>query len=325
MTALAPGVRGATVDDAPSDHPGDAPLVDVYRPAAPVDVRRTTGLLRRGAGDPAWRLTPDGALWQATLTPLGPATRRLELRTDGVHVQAWGPGAEHAVAGVPDLLGARDDSHALPSHLHPVVHDAHRRLAGLRVPRTGGMVESLVPAVLEQKVVGADAFAAWRRLVQRHGTPAPGPAPAGLRVPPPAAVWRELPVWEWRQAGVEEKRAGTVRRAMTVAHRLQEAVDLPVDEARRRLLTVPGIGEWTVAEVACRVLGDTDAVSVGDFHLAHTVGWALTGERTDDAGMVRLLEPWRPWRQRVVRLLEITCSGRAPRYGPRMSRARPMV
>jgi hypothetical protein len=34
-------------------------------------------------------------------------------------------------------------------------------------------------------------------------------------------------------------------------------------------------------------------VSVGDYHLAHQVGYALTGRRVDDDGMVELLEPWR--------------------------------
>ncbi|WP_240675125.1 DNA-3-methyladenine glycosylase family protein [Cellulomonas endophytica] len=316
---------GPAADRADADRPDDAaPREALYAPDHPLDVRRTTALLRRGAADPAWRVAPDGALWQATLTPAGPATRRLETTRHGVRVHAWGPGAEHAVAGVPDLLGARDASHGLPAHLHPLVHAAHRRLPGLRVPRSANLVESLVPAILEQRVVGLDAKASWCRLVRRHGLPAPGPAPEGMRVPPPAATWRDLPVWEWRAAGVEEARAGTVRRAMAVADRLQEAVDLPVAEARRRLLTVRGIGEWTVAETACRVLGDTDAVSVGDYHLAHLVGWALTGERTDDPGMVRLLEPWRPHRHRVVRLLEITAAARAPRFGPRSPRARPL-
>ena len=48
-----------------------------------------------------------------------------------------------------------------------------------------------------------------------------------------------------------------------------------------------GIGEWTIAETRIRALGDPDAVSVGDYHLAHHVGYALTGHRVDDAGNAR--------------------------------------
>ncbi|WP_239070897.1 DNA-3-methyladenine glycosylase family protein [Cellulomonas chitinilytica] len=300
-------------------------LRTVYRPRAPVDVRLTLSPLRRGAGDPTWASTPDGALWWATSNAAGPATLHLHVRRDGVHATAWGPGAERAVDGVPALLGAGDDPTGFRADLHPLVREAHRRLPGLRIPRSGQVLEALVPAILEQRVVGLDARASWRRLVLRHGTPAPGPAPSGMRVAPSAPVWRDLPVWEWRRAGVEEARSGTVRRAATVARGLQAGADLPLDEARRRLLTVRGVGPWTVAEVASRALGDADAVSVGDFHLAHLVGWALTGRRTDDAGMLGLLEPWRGHRQRVIRLLEITQASRAPRFGPRAPRARPLV
>jgi hypothetical protein len=49
------------------------------------------------------------------------------------------------------------------------------------------------------------------------------------------------------------------------------------------------------------------------------VGYVFTGKpRSDDAAMVALLEPYRPHRQRVVRLVE--ASGvKVPRYGPRMA------
>ena len=41
--------------------------------------------------------------------------------------------------------------------------------------------ESLVPAVLEQKVTGKQAREAFVALVRRYGEPAHGPAPAGRR------------------------------------------------------------------------------------------------------------------------------------------------
>ncbi|TAL20856.1 MAG: DNA-3-methyladenine glycosylase 2 family protein, partial [Frankiales bacterium] len=154
-----------------------------WRPRLPVDVRRTLSPLRRGAGDPTHRVTDDGAVWRTTLLPAGPATMRLTQR--GLHevtCEAWGAGAAEAVAGVPDLLGGRDDLTGFEPR-HPLLAEAHSRHPGLRVPRTGRVVEALVPAVLEQKVTGKEARDAFRRLVLAHGTPAPGPAPAGMRVP----------------------------------------------------------------------------------------------------------------------------------------------
>ena len=80
-----------------------------------------------------------------------------------------------------------------------------------------------------------------------------------------------------------------------------------------------GIGAWTAAEVVQRSHGAPDVVSVGDYHLPNAVGFVLTGRpRTDDAGMLALLEPYRPHRQRVVRLVEASGIA-APRYGPRMA------
>lgn len=94
------------------------------------------------------------------------------------------------------------------------------------------------------------------------------------------------------------------------------AKDLTRLEAALRSL--PGIGVWTAAETLQRTHGSPDHVSFGDFHVAHLVGQALTGHRTDDAGMAALLAPWGGQRQRVVRL--IAASGaKNPSYGPRLA------
>ncbi len=290
----------------------------VWRPEHAVDVRRTLAPLCRGAADPTHRVAEDGAVWRTTLMPSGGATYRIwQAGLREVSAQAWGPGAAELVAGLPNLLGGRDSSDGFQP-VHPRLRDAHAAHPGLRVPRTGRVVEALVPAVLEQKVTGKEARASFRRLVLQHGTPAPGPAPDGMRVPPSAEAWRHVPSWEWHRAGVGPQRSRTICLAMRSADRLEQAVGLSPVEAARRLSAVPGIGAWTVAEIAQRALGDSDALSVGDFHLSQYVGWALAGRPLDDAGMVELLEPWRPHRYRVVRLLE--CSGFAkPRFGPRIT------
>ncbi len=319
-------------------HPGDVPTAPPLVPADPaatgdlhavlpvppdVDVARTVGRLRRGPGDPTWSRSPDGSVWHAVRRPAGTATVRLRRAGGGdVRADAWGAGARQALADVPGLLGLMDDCRGFPDHLHPAVARARRAHAGVRLARSGDVWETVVTAVLEQRVVAADAKASWRRLVATHGTPAPGPVPAGLRVAPPPADWVAMPVWEWRRAGVDAQRSDTVRRAAQVAHAFTAA--LTPDELGRRLLTVRGIGPWTVAEVTSRALGDADAVSVGDAHLPHLVGWALTGRRADDAGMLRLLEPWRGHRQRVLVLLELAYRARMPAYGPRAPRAAPL-
>ncbi len=281
----------------------------------PLDLGMTLGPLRHGLGDPTIRLAAGHGIL-AMRNGDGPAT--IDLRHDGdrVAARAWGPGAELALAGLPALLGQDDDDSAfVPAH--PVMRDLRRRLAGLRIGRTGNVMASLVPAILEQKVTGTEAFGAWRRLIHRYGEPAPG-APA-LWVPPPAEVVAGLPYHAFHPLGVEQRRADTVRRVAARAARLEELVDVPIADAYRRMTSFAGVGPWTAAEVAARALGDPDAVSIGDFHLPHLVAWALAGEpRADDARMLELLEPYRGQRGRAIRLLE--ASGlRPPRRGPRLA------
>jgi 3-methyladenine DNA glycosylase/8-oxoguanine DNA glycosylase len=230
-----------------------------------------------------------------------------------VHATAWGDGGDWLLDRVPDLLGAQDDPSAFDPGGSRLLRDAHRRHAGLRIGRTGLVMESLVPAILEQRVTTGEAYRAWRELVVRYGTPVHG----GLHAPPAARDWARIPSWEWHRAGVDGKRSAAVVRAARLAPRLEQASVLPPAEAVARLTSVPGIGLWTAAETLQRSNGDTDAVSVGDLHLPNSVGWALAGrERSDDEQMLELLEPYRPHRYRACRLILLS-SGAAPRRAPR--------
>jgi hypothetical protein len=57
---------------------------------------------------------------------------------------------------------------------------------------------------------------------------------------------------------------------------------------------------------------------VGDFHLAHMVTFAFTGEpRGTDDRMLELLAPYAGHRGRVIRLLSAAGIA-APRFGPRI-------
>lgn len=281
----------------------------------PLDLGLTLGPLCRGPADPTMRV--DGArVVRATRTSAGPATLALEVRGTTLQADAWGPGAQAALAAVPALVGLDDDPGRLQS-AHQVIQELIRRTAGLRIGRTGAVLEALLPAILEQKVTGREAFSALRGLVRAHGEPAPGPF--GLWLQPSASTLARLPYYAFHPLGVERRRADTIRYAASRAARLEEIVGLPIDGARARLRALPGIGPWTAAEVTMRALGDADAVSVGDFHLPNLVAFALAGEpRGDDARMLELLEPYRGQRARVIRLLE--ASGiRSPRYGPRLA------
>ena len=287
-----------------------------YRAPFPVNVPLTLSVHRHGGGDPAYATDAAGAVWRTSLTPDGPATLSVRSRDAAVTARAWGPGATWLLERVPDWLGFHDDASGFAAH-HPVVGQLVLRYPALRVGRTGRVFEALVPAVLEQKVVGREAHRAWRFLLLKYGEAAPGPAPAGMRVIPPPRAWAGIPSWDWHRAGDEGVRARTIINAAAVAARLEDALGLAPDEADRRLRSLPGIGVWTSAEIRQRAMGDPDAVSVGDYHLPGVVGWTLARRKTDDAGMLELLAPYAGHRYRVTRLIELGGS-EPPRRGPRM-------
>jgi len=290
-------------------------LTREIRPRLPVDLGLTLGPLHRGPLDPTCAVDA-GAFWRATHTPSGGALTRFVARAGVVLVRAWGPGATSALDAAPDLLGASD----CIEHFRPgpgLVADLHRRHPGLRIGKSTAVFDTLVRAVLEQKIAGREALLQYRSLVRAYSDPAPAPegAPRLLLPPSPAAFMR--PYWELHAHGIDRRRATTLRYLAARASRIDAMVSLAPAEARRRLESLEGIGPWTSGEVALAALGDCDAVPIGDYHLPSIVSLALAGESDgDDGRMLELLAPFAGHRGRVVRLLG--ASGiRRPRRGPR--------
>jgi 3-methyladenine DNA glycosylase/8-oxoguanine DNA glycosylase len=189
-------------------------------------------------------------------------------------------------------------------------------MPGVRTPRSRAVIEAIVPLIIEQKVVGAEARRGYRRLVRTYGEPAPGTSDLLLPVAPD--VLARIPYYSFHPFGIERKRADTVRRSCAHARWLETAADLPSLQAQRRLTAVRGVGRWTACEVARVAFGDPDAVPLGDYHLPHLVSWVLTGEpKGSDERMLELLEPYRGQRGSALRLIELS-GMHPPRRGPRM-------
>lgn len=286
--------------------------------SGPASPGLTLAPLRRGPADPCLQVA-DGAIWRTSLMPSGPVTARItRAAPDAVDCVAWGAGAAEFLDGAPGLLGADDDASDFAPR-QPTVAAAHRSLPHLRLGRTHRVLEALIPAILEQRVPGTDAFRAWRVLVTEFGAPAPGPAPARMRVPPSGEVWRAIPSWKFHRANVDGGRARTVVGCAQRAASLEKLVSRPAADARAALMSLPGVGVWTAAETAQRAFGDADALAVGDYHIAKMIGWTLLGHPIDDEAMIELLEPMRPHRHRVVRLLIESGLAVQPRRGPRLA------
>lgn len=299
----------------------------------PIDLRAVLGSLVRGSGDPTMRVAPTAAI-RATMTPDGPGTIDIRVSAAGsgatIHAGAWGPGGAWLLDHLPAALGLDDDDTGFDPRLHPRVAALAHRLGRVWLGRTGAVWEALLPAILEQRITGTEAWRNYRRLVRAHGMPAPGPH--GLFVAPTPEVVRALPSWTLTSLAIEPRRGALLRRMAAEARRFEAlgeaargpggggAAALPGARALEAALQAhPGIGPWTSAEVTLRALGDPDAVSVADAHLSNVVGFVLTGAaRSSDERMLELLAPWAGHRARVVRLIERSGLG-PPRFGPRVA------
>jgi 3-methyladenine DNA glycosylase/8-oxoguanine DNA glycosylase len=287
-------------------------------------LRATLAAQRYGHDDPTTRLV-DGEFVHATFTPDGPGTLRLRWRHDpapnhacGLEVEAWGPGADRLVAGVPALVG----SHDAPGRFAGAPRVVERALAATRTRRigaSGNLYHHLLPTVLAQRITGREAVRQWARLCREIGEPAPGPADAvgDLRLPPAPDALTGRPTWWYHPLGIEQKRARTlVEVGRHSTHLWRWAAGGPA-HAASKLALIPGLGPWTIGSILGPALGDPDAVAVGDFHFPHAVAWALAGEpRADDDRMLELLAPYAGQRGRVLAAL-LTTVGGAPARGPR--------
>src|SRR6187399_693624 len=150
-------------------------------------------VLRQGPRDPQMRVMP-GTVMRALRTVDGPAAVRIRVDGGSLNVLAWGPGAAAATDMVPGLSGLLDDPSALVPH-DAVVAEMARRRPGLRLTRTGSVMDALVVSILGQKVQGEEAHRAWQGLVTRFGERAPGPL--DLWVPPPPEKLARLPYWSF--------------------------------------------------------------------------------------------------------------------------------
>lgn len=304
LTVLACDRRPVTVD------PSAAAPVDRARFGAVAD-RPGPGVVRRAL--------------RGTVTPLIG-----EIRAEGGHavVIVWGPSdtaadevasaraATTAWAGLDDEPTGFADACAA----HPVTRRLYAEVGDVVLPRLPSVGEAFARAVVGQLVQRAEAKRSVAQLVSRAGTP----AAEGLTCWPSPAQLRARAPHDLRRCGISLRGAKALHAGAIEADRLERAVDAGWAHAEARLRALPGVGVWTAAKTRA-MLGDPDAVPVGDYNLAATVGTALTGERRHredwtDAEMLELLAPFAGQRARVIRMCKIAA---ARQLVPRQRRIAP--
>ena len=267
-----------------------------------VDPALTLKPLAMLGGDPTLLIESNRAA-RATWTPQGPAACvvRWQPGEPEALIDTYGPGRSWLAERAPGLVGLRDDISGFDPPPGAVRH-LWARFRGDRVAATGTLWHDLAWIITQQRVRRIDAARQWRALVTTFGEPAPGVP--GLTTPPAPAALARTSLGSLRSLGFDESRARTLITTARVADRLHALVAEPADEALAKISSLRGIGQWTTGCLRAFTWGDPDAVILGDSGIPSLIASSLTRERwADDARMIELLEPYRPHRYRVLRLV----------------------
>jgi DNA-3-methyladenine glycosylase II len=226
----------------------------------PYDFELSTGRFRAFGPDHA-NLWLDGALYRA----VNGTEVRIAAAGGGVDVEPLDDGIRKTVL---TLLGAAFDLDAFRAFAAPqrVLGRIAEALPGLRPPLAPDPFEALVTSVTAQQVSLNAAFAIRNRLIARFGS-----AASRVYSFPSRERIAEASVEEITEAGFSRRKAECVIGLARSDVDLDALATLPDDEVKARLVTLPGIGEWTADWFLARHLARPRAWPAGDLGLRKAV------------------------------------------------------
>jgi AraC family transcriptional regulator of adaptative response / DNA-3-methyladenine glycosylase II len=296
----------------PVREPFDAPGVLGFLAARAVAGVETASTDDDGTLRYARTLTlPHGpAAFEVTASPAGHAAWEVRVRVELTSLAD----VATAVARVRRLLDldadpvAVDDALAADPALAPLV----AATPGIRVPGAVDAHELVVRAIVGQQISVAAARTHLSRLAARLGTPYASSFDGLTTLFPTAATLAgavSVPVPGSPAASDPDRPLRLPARAVAAVvgaaralaeHDLVVDVGAETDALRTALVALPGVGPWTAAYVALRVLGDPDAWLTGD--VALVAGAAAAGVLPDTTparrhrDLAARAEAWAPWR-----------------------------
>ena len=168
---------------------------------------------------------------------------------------------------------------------------------GLRMPGCLDGFEAAVRAIAGQQITVGAAITWLHKFVDRFGCEVATPFPDLNRSFPSATTIAELAVEQIAELGIIRQRAAAI---IELARRYREDPTLlePGFDAENkigRLLTIPGIGDWTAQYIAMRALSHADAFPAADAGVLAALS-TLNGHKMQAAQARHLAQSWRPWR-----------------------------
>ncbi len=174
------------------------------------------------------------------------------------------------------------------------------RTPGRRVPGTVDANELAVRAVLGQQVSLRAASTLAARLVAQYGEKLERPLGAVTHVFPSAAALADAAAANLTMPAARRRGLLALVTALT---RGELVIDAGADrvEARKRLLSLPGIGAWTSEYIAMRAMRDPDSFLSADLGVRHAL--ERLGHRHRPAAAEAAAERWRPYRSYAMQYL----------------------
>ncbi|HEV8066073.1 MAG TPA: AlkA N-terminal domain-containing protein [Acidimicrobiales bacterium] len=171
---------------------------------------------------------------------------------------------------------------------------------GLRVPGHVDGDEMAVRAVLGQQVSVAGARTLAARLAEEHGEPLRRPTGTIERLFPSSEVLAGL---DPADLPMPTSRARGLIRLCELLASGELALDPGADrdDVSAKLLSVPGVGPWTVAYLRMRALGDPDAFLPSDLGVRKAL--ERLGLPSGERQALEHAERWRPYRAYALQYL----------------------
>ena len=207
--------------------------------------------------------------------------------------------SDSLAAVIPKCLArvrAMFDLDADPGRINQVLKELSADCPGLRIPGSWDGFEMACRAVLGQLISVRAATTLAGRLAALAELPITSPWPSVYRRFPLPDELVSLELDQIGQQGITRRSIEAMREIAIAC--LEGRLDLTHGgdpaEARRLLLAVRGVGEWTSGYVSMRVFGWPDAFLAGDLGVRKALGEISAQEA---AGIA---ERWRPWRSYAV-------------------------
>lgn len=243
----------------------------------------------------------NGKLLLAQVESTGTVERpRLEVTVQGDHLTDE-DGA--AVARVVEWMVGGDTSldefYAVAAQ-DPVVGPVVERLYGLHPSRTATVFEALVQAVSAQQIASAVARIIRTLILENYSPTLSLNGRTYYAFPGPAALLSKG-VPGLRGIKFSNRKAEYI---LDVAAAMEDGTldleglsNLPDDTASEKLLSLRGVGQWTVQWLLMRALGRLDAFPSGDLALQRVISrFYFQGRKLTEAELEEFSRGWSPWR-----------------------------